>query len=59
MLTEIFIIALALLVCVGILLFVIVNNKRDRKRLEEDLNQNYKRPKKDHEEVETEGLDSI
>ena len=59
MLTEMFIIVVALLVCVGILLFVIVNNKKDRKKLEDKLNQDYEKPKKHHGEIETEGLDSI
>ena len=51
--------ALAILAVVAILLLVIVKNRKDRKEVEDKLNQDYRKPKKTKSDIETEGADSI
>ena len=50
------IIIIVALVILALLVFVIINNRRDRKKLEEQLNQNYPKPKKAHTEEDPEDI---
>ena len=50
-------IALLIIVLIVLVLFILIRNRKDRKEFEEQLNQDYKKPKTD--EVDTEGKDTV
>jgi hypothetical protein len=50
-------IAIIILVLVILILFIIIRNRKDKKEFEEQLNQDYRKPKSG--EVDSEGTDSV
>ncbi|MGZ5190459.1 MAG: FeoB-associated Cys-rich membrane protein [Flavisolibacter sp.] len=56
---ELFIVTLVVLASIAILFFLIRKNRKDRKEVENNLKQDYKKPKNTKSDIESEGLDSI
>ncbi|MGZ8537368.1 MAG: hypothetical protein ACXWV9_03845 [Flavisolibacter sp.] len=56
---ELFIITLVVLASIALLFFLIRKNQKDRKEVENNLKQDYKKPKNTRSDIESEGLDSI
>ena len=56
---EIFITTLVVLAFIGVLFFLIRKNRKDRRNVEDQLKEDYKKPKKSESDIETEGLDSV
>ena len=56
---EIFITTLVVLAFIGVLFFLIRKNRKDRRNVEDQLKEDYKKPKKSESDIETDGLDSV
>lgn len=54
-----FIIALVIVVVIILVLLFLIRNRKDKKQLEEELKQNYKKPKTTGSDIDIEEKDSI